>query len=391
MTRLSVFSVPRLVALAGLSGAMYAGSHDHWLLGGTALSVGLGALALRGKRRGGPQTKPTASGRSGTRVLLQERLAAELAQGEEMDRLVAELLEQGRVALLLRAQLASSLEEKHLRYAQEVLDDTMSLVPAGDVLMHSRWMETGHVDTHAGRTQVRIDSVFLDRYAVSNREYQRFVSAGGYEQMELWEPSIWPAIAEFVDQSGQYGPHYWRDSRYPEGLDDLPVVGVSWFEASAYARWVGKRLPTDAEWVKAGVWPVYTGGAPQQRRYPWGDVFDCALANAWGSRHNGPVPVDDYPEGASVGGIYQLVGNVWEWTSTLWGVWEPSSKRAETTVPMRSLRGGAFDTYFDSQAACQFQSGDDPLARRRNIGFRCALSWHDVAASSSPSAPEKLS
>lgn len=256
--------------------------------------------------------------------------------------------------------------------------------------MHSRWLETGHADTSAGRTQVHVESMFLDRHAVTNREYRQFVETGGYEQMELWDSSIWPAMVEFVDQTGKYGPHYWNDGRFPAGFDDHPVVGVSWYEASAYARWVGKRLPSDAEWVKAGVWPVSTGGTPQQRRYPWGDMFDRARANVWGSRGNATLPVDECPGGTSVGGVCQLIGNVWEWTSTHWGVWEPSSKRAETTVPMRSLRGGAFDTYFDSQATCQFQSGDDPLARRRNVGFRCALSWQEVAPSSvsTPEAPE---
>jgi iron(II)-dependent oxidoreductase len=325
-------------------------------------------------------------------VLAQDRIAADLARGDDMDRLVGDLLRQGRVGLLLRPQLAASVQEKHLNYAQEVLDETMSLVPGGDVVIHSRWLETGHSESAAGRTQVHVESVFVDRYAVTNREYQHFVDGGGYEQMELWDTAIWPAMGEFVDQTQKFGPHHWSNGKHPEAWADHPVVGVSWYEAAAYARWIGKRLPTDAEWVKAGVWPVSTGGVPQQRRYPWGDVFDRSLANVWGSRGNSTVAVDEYPGGTSVGGIYQLVGNTWEWTSTQWGVWEPASKRAETTVPMRSLRGGAFDTYFEGQAACQFQSGDEPLARRRNVGFRCALSWQDVAPdSASIPAPEASS
>lgn len=314
-----------------------------------------------------------------TRALLQDRFAADLAGGDDLDRLVSELLRQGRVALLLRPQLAASVHARHLQQAQDVLDETTSLVPAGDVAMHSRWLETGHHETSAGRVQVHVESMFLDRFAVTNRDYQAFVAAGGYEQMELWEAAIWPGMVEFVDQTRKPGPRFWSEQKFPRELADHPVVGVSWYEASAYARWVGKRLPSDAEWVKAGVWPVATGGVPQQRRYPWGDNFDSVYANVWGSRENATVAVDEYPNGTSVGGVYQLAGNVWEWTSTPWGAWEPASKRAETTVPMRSLRGGAFDTYFDNQAGCQFQSGDDPLARRRNVGFRCALSWSDVS------------
>jgi iron(II)-dependent oxidoreductase len=76
--------------------------------------------------------------------------------------------------------------------------------------------------------------------------------------------------------------------------------------------------------------------------------------------------------------VQQLVGNVWEWTSSSFGIWEPAGRKIETTTPLKSIRGGAFDTYFDSQAHCQFQSGESPLARKHNIGFRCALGFCDV-------------
>src|SRR6185436_17855173 len=128
--------------------------------------------------------------------------------------------------------------------------------------------------------------------------------AGGYQQMELWEAAIWPGMVEFVDQTGRPGPRLWSEGKHPPSLAEHPVVGISWYEATAYSRWIGKRLPTDAEWVKAAAWPVATGGEPQQRRYPWGDVFDRALANVWGSRRGSTVPVDEYPDGTSVGGIY---------------------------------------------------------------------------------------
>jgi iron(II)-dependent oxidoreductase len=79
-----------------------------------------------------------------------------------------------------------------------------------------------------------------------------------------------------------------------------------------------------------------------------------------------------------VGGVQQLIGNVWEWTSSTFGNWEPAGRKIETTMPLKSVRGGAFDTYFDMQAQCQFQSGESPLARKHNIGFRCALGFCDV-------------
>jgi iron(II)-dependent oxidoreductase len=226
---------------------------------------------------------------------------------------------------------------------------------------------------------IQVEGFFLDRFPVTNREFYQFVSEGGYEQMALWDESIWPAVLGFVDRTGQSGPRYWEGGTFTDGQDDHPVVGVSWYEACAYARWTGKRLPTDPEWVKAGSWPVMSeSGQPVQRKFPWGDAMDRKRAKVWGSGPEGTVPVNWMPEGASLGGVQHLVGNVWEWTTSAFGAWEPASHKIETNLPLKSIRGGAFDTYFDMQATCQFQSGENPLARKHNIGFRCALGFCDV-------------
>jgi iron(II)-dependent oxidoreductase len=115
-----------------------------------------------------------------------------------------------------------------------------------------------------------------------------------------------------------------------------------------------------------------------QRRFPWGDTMDRDLVNLWGAGPGSTVSVFDLPDGVSVGGIYHLIGNVWEWTTSHFGVWDASARRLETASPMKSIRGGAFDTYFDVQATCQFQSGESPIRRKHNIGFRCALAVSDV-------------
>ncbi len=158
---------------------------------------------------------------------------------------------------------------------------------------------------------------------------------------------------------------------------------MSWFEAAAFARWCGKRLPTEAEWTKAAAWPVES--SPHQiiqRRYPWGDEFDAKRANIWGSGPNRAVSVYGFSTGASVGGAHQLIGNVWEWTASNYG--SPGDVTLRLPTAMKTLRGGSFDTYFAVQATCHFQSGDSPLARRHNVGFRLAIGACDVAADLGP-------
>jgi iron(II)-dependent oxidoreductase len=307
--------------------------------------------------------------------------------GEDLS-LVERMIAQGRAALLLRPQIAASLTEEELLRAQQALDEAMAVVPQGPVLLRPRCADFMDEETAAkAQRLLGVEGYFLDRFCVTNRQYWEFVADGGYEQMSLWDEAIWPAVLGFIDQTGHPGPRFWAYGMYPAGQEDHPVVGVSWYEACAYARWVGKRLPTDPEWVKAGVWPVLAeGNWPVQRRFPWGDALDRRRANLWGSGHGGTIPVHALPEGASVNGIYQLVGNVWEWTSTVFGVWEPPTRRIETDLPLKSIRGGAFDTYFDSQSHCQFQSGESPLARKHNIGFRCALGFCDIVQVPGPSA-----
>jgi iron(II)-dependent oxidoreductase len=288
--------------------------------------------------------------------------------------LVKQMLDQHRFALLLRRQLADNLSDEDFGRSIAALGEHMALVPDGEVALE----ESG------GQRVVIVQRLFLDRYPVTNREYYEFVAAGGYTQMGLWDEEVLPAVLDFVDHTDQPGPKYWENGCYPDGLERHPVVGLSWYEAAAYARWIGKRLPSDAEWVKAGCWPVtLSNTARSQRRYPWGETMDRSKANLWGSGPNRTVPVDDYPAGVSVGGIYQLIGNVWEWTSSSFlGKQLPEdhlpSRGLALDAPMKSIRGGAFDTYFDNQAACQFQSGENPLSRRHNIGFRCAIGVNDL-------------
>ncbi len=302
----------------------------------------------------------------------------------ELSSLVEQMLSDGRYTLLLRPQIAGDLTPELYQRAIQMLEDEMALVPTGDVglaLQDASDFDPSRpeLDLGAHEVVIRVESLYIDRYPVTNEQYQSFVDASGYEQSSIWHPEILPAVLDFVDASGQPGPRLWRDGRYLPGQSKHPVVGISWYEANAYSRWVGKRLATDAEWVKAGSWPVSLGGnTRRQRRFPWGQTMDRERANLWSSGIEGTVSVEEFAEGVSVGGVYQLIGNVWEWTS---GDFTPAFEGSfdnDDQDAMKNIRGGAFDTYFESQASCQFASGEHPLQRKHNIGFRCALGMCDL-------------
>ncbi|MBW3672246.1 MAG: formylglycine-generating enzyme family protein, partial [Acidobacteria bacterium] len=129
----------------------------------------------------------------------------------------------------------------------------------------------------------------------------------------------------------------------------------------------GKRLPTDAEWTKAGAWPVESSpGRIAQRRYPWGESFDVRRANIYGSGDQKPGPVDEFPGGVSVGGVHQLIGNVWEWTADFY---DPAGSPG-----LRVARGAS---WFCSASYCGAYRpgfrGKSPQSRPfNNVGFRCA-------------------
>lgn len=358
---------------------------------GGALAVCVAILPLVGRKRGATLTAwepaETSLGPAVRPIAAAER--PDLADPDDIGVLVDRMLAQNRFALLLRPQIARNLSESQFARAREALAEHMALTPDGDVAM--QWISESQDEVllenasptalHDGRV-VRVERFFLDRHPITNRQYFEFVAAGGYRQMGLWEESVLPAMLDFVDSTGEPGPRFWKNGCYLEGREHHPVVGVSWHEAAAYARWVGKRLPTNAEWVKAASWPVAVSDTKRcQRRYPWGEMMDQHRANLWGSGPERTVAVDEFADGVSVGGVYQLIGNVWEWTAGEFRGHGNSADEVILETPMKCLRGGAFDTYFDVQATCQFLSGDTALARKRNIGFRLAVGVRDLVLS----------
>lgn len=158
---------------------------------------------------------------------------------------------------------------------------------------------------------------------VTNGEFLDFVRAGGYEESSYWSGPNW----EWIRKSGRRHPAFWRSERSGwvfRGMfreRDLPIeepVWVSHAEAEAYARWKGMRLPTEAEWHRVAY------GTPEgdERDYPWGDQAPTTRHGNFDSHRWDPTPVGAYPEGRSAFGAYDILGNGWEWTSTLFAPFE---------------------------------------------------------------------
>jgi formylglycine-generating enzyme required for sulfatase activity len=202
----------------------------------------------------------------------------------------------------------------------------------------------------------------------------------------------------FVEATGQRAPEHWNGGNIPRGLENHPVVNVAWHDVLAYCRWLsdvtGKSvtLPSEAEWEKAargGLPPSVPpdgGEVKGQREYPWGNAWKEGYCNSSELGVEGTTPVGIFPEGASPYGCLDMVGNVWEWTRSLWGknVGKPDFKypyRADDgrenletgNEVLRVLRGGAFDGY-RYRARCAYRLRNVPDYGSASGGFRVVVS-----------------
>jgi iron(II)-dependent oxidoreductase len=228
---------------------------------------------------------------------------------------------------------------------------------------------------------VDIPAFWIDTVPVSNAAYREFIDSGGYDDERWWDPRGW----QHRLQARLEAPQFWmRDGdrwlRRRFGVvepvpDDEPVQHVCWFEADAYARWAGRRLPTEAEWEKAARWDPATG---RSRRYPWGDDEPTSLRANLGQEHLQPAATGAYPRGAAPCGARQLIGDVWEWTSSGFTGYPgfrafPYREYSEVFFggDYKVLRGGSWAT---DRAACRgtFRNWDHPVRRQIFSGFRCA-------------------
>ncbi|HEU5447554.1 MAG TPA: ergothioneine biosynthesis protein EgtB [Acidimicrobiia bacterium] len=239
------------------------------------------------------------------------------------------------------------------------------LGPGGPFVMGTD-LEPFAYDNERPAHTVDVDDFSIDTAPVTNGEYLAFVEAGGYDDPRLWSDAGWGHRLENDLEAPQFwarqGGGTWSVKRYGQQIDlplDEPVQHVCWYEADAYARFAGKRLPTEAEWEKAA-----TGAS-------------AAAANL-GQRHFGPAPVGAYPDGASRYGAEQMLGDVWEWTSS-----DFTAYPGFTTFPYKEysevfygsdykvLRGGSWATS-PLVARSTFRNWDYPIRRQIFAGFRCA-------------------
>lgn len=291
-------------------------------------------------------------------------------------------------------------------------DEDMALIPAGAFRMGDDGAEGFPADGEGPARSVHIDTFLIDRAAVTNAAFERFVAASGHETdaerygwSYVFHAALHPEAARAVMDAGVPGVPWWlavrgATWRAPDGpgsglagREDHPVVHVSWRDAAAYAAWAGKRLPTEAEWEKAA------RGGLEAKRYPWGDELQPGgehRCNIWqgefprqntaGDGFLATAPVRSFrPNGY---GLWNTSGNVWEWTADRWSATWHTAERSETRNNPRGLDAGTARVIKGGSYLCHAsycnryrnaaRSFNDEDTSTGHMGFRCAS---DVGAS----------
>ena len=250
--------------------------------------------------------------------------------------------------------------------AAELLDQIdyqgpMMRVPAGEFIMGADDRAENERPAH----RVALPDYYIDKYEVSNAQYKKFCEATGHAlPLNPW-----------------WTKQYLNTDDYLNAFPDSPVIGISWEDAAAFARWAGKRLPTEEEWEKAASWGR---DAQNKRPWPWGDAFSQQRANVG---TNGPKPVADFATGASAYGILNMAGNVSEWTDSYYQPFQGNQGNdARYGTNYRVTRGGSFRGDADrvrtsrrdaELPTAQTQASDVVNRISWLIGLRCAVSADD--------------
>ncbi|CAM5306870.1 ergothioneine biosynthesis protein EgtB [Streptomyces pilosus] len=256
------------------------------------------------------------------------------------------------------------------------------LVPGGPFTMGTS-DEPWALDNERPAHRREVAPFHIDTTPVTNSAYQAFIEDGGYDEPRWWTAEGWAHIR----RNSVTAPLFWRRDggqwlRRRFGVTEVvppdePVLHVCWYEADAYARWAGRRLPTEAEWEKAA---RHDPAGDRSMRYPWGDADPEPGHANLGQRHLRPAPAGSYPAGESPLGVRQLIGDVWEWTASDFLPYPgfrafPYKEYSEVFFgpEYKVLRGGSFAV---DAVACRgtFRNWDLPVRRQIFSGFRTARS-----------------
>lgn len=221
------------------------------------------------------------------------------------------------------------------------------------------YIPEGVVDPFSSGDTTTVTAFYMDKYLVTYAQYKQFIDAGGYNEKKYWAPDGW----KFLKQH-----EYTLNSTYHEAYlskEQLPITGISWYEAEAYARWRGARLPTAAEWTLA-----CQGNTP--KKFPWGDDFDYEAVNY--KIRVAPYPVGSSKKNVSPFDIFDLVGNVWQWCSDEYNgkdFLRDLDPQGYNPGPQKYLRGGGW-TSLRKHLESDYLYYDKPYQRLATYGFRCA-------------------
>jgi iron(II)-dependent oxidoreductase len=257
---------------------------------------------------------------------------------------------------------------------------TSVLVPGGEFVLGVDAVSEPHsLDNERPAHVVDVRAFRIGRVPVTNGEWRQFIDDGGYDQQRWWSGRGWVHRQE----AGLTAPQFWNPDgtriRFGHVEDvpaDEPVQHVTFFEAEAYAKWAGARLPTEIEWEKACAWDPE---ASTRRRFPWGATEPTRnLVNLGGDALR-PAPVGAYPAGASAYGAEQMMGDVWEWTTSPLRPWPGFTPMIYDRYSQpffegdyKVLRGGSW-AVAPGILRPSFRNWDHPIRRQIFSGVR--LAW----------------
>jgi gamma-glutamyl hercynylcysteine S-oxide synthase len=288
-------------------------------------------------------------------------------------------------ALDLRDDLAPyviATQRRLPRRTATVVDTERIDIPGGSFTLGTDDRAYAYDNERPAHTK-HVKTFAIDRFPTTVRRYSEFVRSGGYERQDFWTAEGW----KWVSEEGHSSPQGWipdldggwlvRRFGHVEPLDPTePVEHVSFHEAQAFAQYLGGRLPTEIEWEKAAAWNPAT---EQSRTYPWGETPPTSDHANLGQSGWGPAPVGSYPAGASAYGVEQLLGDGYEWTTSLFESYPgyemfPYPEYSEVFFggDYRVLRGASWATS-KSVARTTYRNWDYPIRRQIFAGIR--LAW----------------